>query len=163
MSQKNSKDHKIWVDVQVEQNRPLQAMIDLKATDNYILQQAIKMLELTLQWALKPMQIYMINKESEWIMNQVHVEVMILEDSQKLTFDVLNLIKYDIILKMLWLRKKNSRINWISKELYTTVDVYEILKQSEMSLSEHKSWVLWPDHNQLVCSREYMRKVYTWT
>jgi hypothetical protein len=58
----------------------------------------------------------------------------------ELTFDVLNSIKYDVILGMPWLRKKNSRIDWISKELYITVDVYEILKQPEMSLSEHKSW-----------------------
>ncbi len=49
MSQKNSKDHKIWVDIQVEQNRVLQAMVDLRAINNYILQQAIRMLELTLQ------------------------------------------------------------------------------------------------------------------
>ena len=104
------------------------------------------MLELMLQWALKPMQIYIINEESEWITDQIHIEVMILKDSQKLTFDVLNSTKYDIILKMFWLHKKNSRINWISKELYVTVDVYEILKQSEMSLSEHKSW----DHKILL-------------
>ena len=47
------------------------------------------------------MQIYMVNEESEWITEQVHIKVIILEDSQKLTFDVLNSIKYDIILKML--------------------------------------------------------------
>jgi hypothetical protein len=82
MSQKNSKDHKIWVDVQVEQNRLLQAMVDSEATNNYILQQAIRMLELTLQWALKPMQVYMINEESEWITDQVHIKAIILEDSQ---------------------------------------------------------------------------------
>ncbi len=140
MSQKNSNDHKIWVDVQVGRNRLLQAMIDSEATDNYILKQAIRMLELTLQWALKPMQVYMVNRESEWITDQVHIEAIILEDSQKLMFDVLNSIKYDVILKMLWLRKKNSRIDWISKELYVTIDVYEISEQSEMSLSEHKSW-----------------------
>jgi hypothetical protein len=44
-------DHKIWVDIQVEQNRLLQAMVDSEATNNYILQQAIRMLELTLQRA----------------------------------------------------------------------------------------------------------------
>ncbi len=140
MSQKNDNDHKIWVDVQVEWNRLLQAMIDLKATDNYILQQVIRMLGLTLQWALKPMQVYMVNREFKWITDQVHIKAMILEDSQELTFDVLNLIKYDTILKMPWLRKKNSRIDWISKELYIMIDAYEILKQPEMSLSEHKSW-----------------------
>jgi len=100
MSQNNSKNHKIWVDVQVERNRLLQAMIDLEATDNYILQQAIRMLELTLQWASKPMQVYMVNGESEWITDQVHIEATILEDSQELTFDVLNSIKYDAILRM---------------------------------------------------------------
>ncbi len=46
MSQKNDKDHKIWVDVQVEQDRLLQAMIDSEAINNYISQQAIGMLEL---------------------------------------------------------------------------------------------------------------------
>jgi len=49
MSQKNNKDHKVWVDVQVEQDRLLQAMVDSEAINNYILQQAIRMLELTLQ------------------------------------------------------------------------------------------------------------------
>jgi len=49
MSQKNNKDHKIWVDIQVERDRLLQAMIDSEAINNYILQQAIEMLELTLQ------------------------------------------------------------------------------------------------------------------
>ncbi len=146
MSQKNNKDHKIWVDIQIERNRILQAMVASEATNNYILQQAIRMLELTLQRALKPMQMYMINEESEWITNQVHVEATILEDPQELMFDVLNLIKYDIILEMLWLRKRNSRIDWISKELYITVDVYEISEKSEMSLSEHKSW----DHEILL-------------
>jgi hypothetical protein len=63
MSQKNSKNHKIWVDVQVEQDRLLQAMIDSEAINNYILQQAIRMLELTLQWVLKAMQIYIVNEE----------------------------------------------------------------------------------------------------
>jgi len=146
MSQKNSKENKIWVDVQVERDRLLQAMVDSEAIDNYILQQAIGMLELTLQWALKPIQIYMINGEFKWITEQVHIKVIILEDSQKLMFDVLNSIKYDVILEMLWLCEKNSRIDWISKELYITADVYKIPEQSEMSLSEYKSW----DHEILL-------------
>ncbi len=115
-------------------------MVDSEATNNYILQQVIRMLGLTPQRAPKPMQVYMINGESKWITEQVHIKAIILEDSQKLMFDVLNLIKYDAILGMPWLREKNSRIDWISKELYTTVDAYEIPEQPEMSLSEHKSW-----------------------
>jgi len=40
-------------------------MIDSEAINNYILQQAIKVLELTLQRAPKPMQVYIINEEFE--------------------------------------------------------------------------------------------------
>jgi len=40
-------------------------MVDSEATNNYISQQAIEMLELTLQQALKPMQMYMVNEEFE--------------------------------------------------------------------------------------------------
>jgi len=40
-------------------------MVDSEAIDNYISQQAIRMLELTLQRALKPMQVYMVNEEFE--------------------------------------------------------------------------------------------------
>ncbi len=46
------------------------------------------------------MQIYIVNEEFKWITEQVHIKVIILEDSQKLMFDVLNSIKYDIILEM---------------------------------------------------------------
>ncbi len=153
MSQKNSKNHKIWVDIQVEQNRLLQAMVNSEAINNYISQQAIRVLELTLQQALKSMQVYMVNGEFKWITEQVHIEAIILEDSQELMFDVLNLIKYDVILKMLWLREKNSRIDWISKELYVTINVYEILEQSKMSLSEHKSW----DHEILLLNDKQLK------
>jgi len=76
-------------------------MVDSEAINNYILQQAIEMLKLTPQRASKPMQVYMINGEYKWIINQVHIKAIILEDSQELTFDVLNSIKYDVILKML--------------------------------------------------------------
>ncbi len=96
------------------------------------------------------MQVYMVNRESEWITDQVHIKAIILEDSQELMFDVLNSIKYDIILRMFWLREKNSRIDWISKELYITIDAYKIPEQSEMSLSEHKSW----DHEILLLNNK---------
>ncbi len=46
------------------------------------------------------MQVYMINEEFKWITDQVHIEAIILEDSQELMFDVLNSIKYDAILGM---------------------------------------------------------------
>ena len=52
----------------------------------------------------------------------------------------MKLMKYDIILEVLWLCKKNSKIDWITKTICTIKDTYKILKQSEMSLSEHKSW-----------------------
>jgi len=75
-------------------------MVDSGAINNYISQQAIRMLGLTPQQALKPMQVYIVNGEFKWITDQVHIKAIILKDSQKLTFDVLNSIKYDVILGM---------------------------------------------------------------
>jgi len=55
--------------------------------------------------------VYMINREYEWIYKEVYIEVIIKNNSQKLRLDVLKLVKYDAILKMLWLCKKNLQIN----------------------------------------------------
>ncbi len=83
-------------------------MIDLRTINNFILQQVIKWLELTLWWVSKFTQVYMINEEYEWIHEEVHIEVIIRNNSQKLRLDVLKSVKYDAILEMLWLHKKNS-------------------------------------------------------
>ncbi len=50
-------------------------------------------------------------KEFEWICKEVYIKVMIKNNLQKLRLDVFKLIKYNIILEMLWLHKKNSWIN----------------------------------------------------
>ncbi len=50
----------------------------------------------------------MINKEYEWIYKEVYIKVIILNNLQKLKLDVLKSVKYNIILEMLWLHKKNS-------------------------------------------------------
>ncbi len=115
-------------------------MIDSEVTDNFILQKAIEQLELTLQWVSKFIQVYMINEEYEWIYEEVHIKVIIRNDSQKLRLNVLKSVKYDAILEMSWLHKKNSQINWINKELYVTKNTYNVSKQLKKNLSEHKSW-----------------------
>ncbi len=43
----------------------------------------------------------MINEEYKWIYKEVHIEVIIKNDSQKLKLDVLKSVKYDTILGML--------------------------------------------------------------
>jgi len=101
-------------------------MINLEATDNFISQKAIEWLELTLWQVSKFTQVYMINKEYEWIYKEVYIEVIIKNDSQKLRLDVLKSVKYDAILEMLWLHKKNLQINWINKELYVTKNIYNV-------------------------------------
>ena len=114
-------------------------MIDSEAINNFISQKAIEQLELTLWWVPKLTQVYMINEEYKWIHKEVHIEVIIKNDSQKLRLDVLKSVKYDTILEMFWLHKKNSQINWINKELYVTENAYDVSEQLKKSLSEHKS------------------------
>ncbi len=53
-------------------------------------------------------QMYMINKEYKWIYKEIYIEVIIKNDSQKLRLDVFKSVKYDVILEMFWLHKKNS-------------------------------------------------------
>jgi len=84
--------------------------------------------------------VYIINREYKWIYKEVYIEVIIKNDSQKLRLDVLKSVKYDAILEMLWLHKKNLQINWINKELYATENTYDVFKQLKKSLSEYKSW-----------------------
>jgi len=81
----------------------------------------------------------MINREYEWIYKEVYIEVIIKNDSQKLRLDVFKSVKYDTILKMFWLHKKNSQINWINKELYIIKNAYNVSEQLKKSLSEYKS------------------------
>ncbi len=115
-------------------------MIDLRTINNFISQKAIKWLGLTLWWVSRFTQVYMINREYKWIYKEVYIEVIIRNDSQKLRLDVLKSVKYDAILEMFWLHKKNSQINWINKELYATENTYDVSEQLKKSLSEHKSW-----------------------
>jgi hypothetical protein len=76
MSQKNSKDHKIWVDSGWT-NRLLQAMVDSEATDNYILQQDKNARTNTAErWSL--CSIYG-QRRIWWITDQVHIKAIILE------------------------------------------------------------------------------------
>jgi len=115
-------------------------MIDLRTINNFISQKAIKWLELTLWWVSRFTQVYMINREYKWIYKEVYIEVIIRNDSQKLRLDVLKSVKYDAILEMFWLHKKNLQINWINKELYATENTYDVSEQLKKSLSEHKLW-----------------------
>jgi len=91
----------------------------------------------------------MVNREYKWIYKEVYIEVIIRNDSQKLRLDVLKSVKYNTILEMSWLHKKNSQIDWINKELYVTKNAYDVSKQSEKNLSEYKSW----DHEILLLER----------
>ncbi len=81
----------------------------------------------------------MINREFKWICKEIYIEIIILNNLQKLTLNVFKSVKYDVILEMLWLHKKNIWIDWINKKLYITKNVYKIFKQSEKNLLKYKS------------------------
>jgi len=50
----------------------------------------------------------MINEEYKWIYKEVYIKAIIKNNSQKLRLDVLKSVKYNAILEMPWLHKKNS-------------------------------------------------------
>jgi len=138
VSDKNN-DHKIWINMRIMLNELLQAMINLKATNNYILHEAVQWLELILQWWRNSACVYITNMSSMIVWNYVYMKTIIENVLQKLLFDILN-IKYDTILEMLWLHNRNSKIDWINKKLCVVECTYKISEQSEMCLSEYKLW-----------------------
>jgi len=125
--------------VKIILNELLQVIINLRATDNYILHEAVQWLELILQWQWNSAQMYMTNTNNIIVQNYVHMKMIIKDVSQKMLFDILN-IKYDTILEMFWLHDRNSKINWVNKKLYIMKHTYKISEQSKMCLSEYKSW-----------------------
>jgi len=124
-------------------------MINSEATDNYISHRTVQWLKLILQWQQNSAHVYMTNTSSMIVRNYVHMKMIVEDVSQKLTFDILN-IKYDTILEMFWLHNRNSKINWVNKKLCTIEHTYKIFEQSEMCLSEHKSW----NHEILLLKKE---------
>ena len=81
----------------------------------------------------------MTNTNNMIVWKYVHIKMIVENVSQKLSFNILN-IKYDIILKMLWLHNRNFKINWVNIKLYIIECTYEISEQLKMCLSEYKSW-----------------------
>ena len=148
----NKNDYKIWIDMKVISNKLLWAMINSKAMNNYISYEAIQQLELILQWQWNSAWVYMTNTSSMIVWDYVHMKMIVRNVSQKLTFDILN-IKYDAILEMLWLHNRNSKIDWVNKKLFAIKHTYKISEQSEMCLSEYKSW----NHKILLLKKEQFK------
>lgn len=66
--------------------------------------------------------------------------MLIYEQKETVKFNVLREFKYAALLRMFWLHEQNSQINWTTEELNFINEDYNIIKQSEMCLSEHRSW-----------------------
>jgi len=132
-------NHKIWINMKIILNELLWAIMNLKATNNYILHEAVQWLELILQWQRNSAYVYMINTNNMIVQNYVHIKMIIRDVLQKLLLNILN-IKYDTILEMLWLHNRNFKINWVNKKLCTIEHTYKISEQLKMCLLEHKLW-----------------------
>ena len=55
-------------------------------------------------------------------------------------FNILEECKYTMILKLSWLQKVNSQINWMNHKLCFINKTYKIIDQSKICLSKHKFW-----------------------
>ena len=68
------------------------------------------------------------------------MEATIQGNSQDIRFNVMESMRYNIILEMPWLHERNPKIDWVTKMICAIKDAYKIPKQPEMSLPEHKPW-----------------------
>ena len=63
------------------------------------------------------------------IKNEVIIQLKICDITKQTIFDIVDLINYDVILKISWLRQINSQIDWIKNTL--------ILKNNKLSKEFH--------------------------
>jgi len=80
------------------------------------------------------------NSEQDSINTETKIFMKIQENKQIIVLNVLQDCKYAMILRLSWLRNVNSQINWVTEEICLTDKAYNVMKQSEMCLSEHWVW-----------------------
>ena len=97
----------------------LHGLIDSDMTVNFIFFRFMKMKNLILQKlhvsAVRGVNNKVLTETSSMKYYQIFIKVRTITDTS--LFRVLDLLKYDIILSLLWLRRQNSDINWITGEL----------------------------------------------
>ena len=80
------------------------------------------------------------HSQQESICIEAEVNTIVHREQQTIVFDVLEECKYTMILKLSWLQKVNSQINWTNHELCFINEVYEIIDQSKTCLLKYKLW-----------------------
>ena len=90
----------------------------------------------------------------ESICIETEVNIIIHKEQQTIVFDILEEYKYAMILKLSWLQKANSQIDWINHKLCFINEAYKIINQSEACLLKHELW----DHKIMLLSE----KTFTW-
>ncbi len=113
------------------------------------------------------------------------------QKSRTFFYIVFKIVFYNLILGLSWMKQNKIILN--ADRVFLTIKFTETVVQNRKASAESKfnhvmmsatffmnlvqkkkekqkkievfliSIVLWPNHNQLVCSRKYARKVYTWT
>jgi len=73
----NKNNYKIWINIKIILKELLQIMINLKATNNYILHETVQWFELISQWWRNSMYVYITNISSIIVQNYIHMKMII--------------------------------------------------------------------------------------
>jgi hypothetical protein len=122
IQQKNSVNY-TWLIKQyvILNERKTYVMIDLKVTSNFIAQKFVNVKRLNIKFKRNSYDLMIINdntllNENERVTRKTtSLTLMINEHTEKIFFDIIEMIIHNIVLKIFWLRYHNFIIDWVKK------------------------------------------------
>ncbi len=117
---KKQRTKHMHIDIEINK-KWLRAMIDSSATENFMTTRYARYHELFMQRKTVSYLLTTMNKSTlneDKIDEEVRIQLLINELREEIIFDIIKLINYDVILRLSWLRKHNSIINWIKEVMH---------------------------------------------
>ena len=126
--------------------RIIKALVNLKATLNFITQFVVNKYWFKIVKLSKSQQLLMINENKlKTIITKktIFLFMIIQRHHEKIIFEIVQIIIHDLVLNMFWLKLHNSNINW-EKKTFTfekcdcVIDIQFTHRQRSMMNEEHK-------------------------
>ena len=141
-----SESNHMLIDIAINKKR-LRIMINSNVSKSFIATRYTNYHELLIQ---RKNVVYRLLKtddtkwNNEWVKKKVTIQLKICDITEQIIFDIVDLINYDVILKISWLRRTNSQIDWMKSTLnlknQQIIRKFCILLKNENETHHQKMW-----------------------
>ena len=124
MTKKHNEFEHMQINISINEKRS-QTMINSNASKNFLATKYAKYRNLSIRrknvvYSLTSMNELTVN--DEWVKNEITIHLSIQKYHENVTFNVIELINYDIIFDISWLRRNNSQIDWKKKSWISKIN-----------------------------------------